>query len=113
MADEDTVLIGHPHFHGRYLMMFGNQDGFSTERVALMGTADEHDGIADAKGEVAGDVHQRGNGEVGQGEECTALADVAPIEMGSGDDHDGNGMTAVGLDNLATGGSGKAVGAVE
>ena len=109
VADELARLVGDAHFDGGEFWMVEHLRGFGTQVVALLGARYEHHAVADAEGELAVVVHQGGDGEIGQREQGTALAHVAPVEVGIGDGHLSHSVGVVDFGNLATGISCKTV----
>ena len=81
MADETALLVSDAYLDGRYLVVVADAEGFSPKMVALLGTRDVHDAVADADGELASGVHQGGYGEVGQRKQRASLTDVGTIQV--------------------------------
>ena len=86
------MLVGDAHIDIGNLVVVEHLGGLSGKRVAYLGAMEEHDVVLDAEGEAAATVHDSGDGDVGQGEECTTLTNTSSIEMIGGDGELGAGI---------------------
>ena len=93
--------------------MVADADGFSPEQVAFLGTGYKHDAVADAEGELFTIVHQGGDCQICQGEQCTSLTDIPAVQVVIGDQHLGDGMIGVHLCYPATRIGCKAISAIQ
>ena len=113
VADEAALLVGDAHLDGRYLMMVADADGLGTKQVALLGTRDKQDVVADADGELTLTIQQGSNGQVGQRKQGTSLTDIGTIEVLFGNHHFGHSMGCVHFRNPAAGIGCKAIRTIE
>lgn len=64
VADKTAFLIGNADLDGGNLMVVAYTDGFCAKQVALFGTRDKHDTVADADCELTFYIHQGSDGQV-------------------------------------------------
>jgi hypothetical protein len=96
------MLVGDANVDVGNLVVVVYLGGLGNECVAGLGTVEEHDVVLDAEGETAVTVHDCGEGNVGEGEECSALTDAAGIEVLGGYDQFSPGVTLANLFEYAT-----------
>ena len=80
-GDADAVLIRYLHLHGRNAVMVAGDAPFGPERVPLPCRYMIVDGRIDCESDVFALIHQRGEHQVGESEDSTALADAARVEV--------------------------------
>lgn len=90
-------------------MVVANGDSLSSKLISLAGRGNKHDAVMDAESELTIKIHQRCNSQIGQRKECSALTNIAPVQVGIGDSHHGNGVPGIDFGNLTTRIGGKAV----
>ena len=91
-AAEFTTLVGDAHVDVRDLMVVVDLGSLSGKRIADLGAVEEHDIVLEAEGKGLTTVHDGGDGDVGQSEKDTALADASGIEVLGSDGEFGGGI---------------------
>ena len=109
MTDKTPLLVGHANLNRGYLMMVADGYSLSPQHVALKGTRHIHNIILDAESKLSGIVHDGGNGQIGQCEQCAALTDITSVQMSLRHRHLRYGMPVVQFYDTATGIGGKTV----
>ena len=80
-GDADAVLVRDLHFHGRNAVMVTGDAPFCPERVPLLCRYMIVDGRIDCESDVFALIHQCGKHQVSEGEDRSALADAARVEV--------------------------------
>ncbi len=112
-GDVYAFLVQDYDFGGGDAVMAADDAAFGAEDISFAGGYVVVDGGVDGEREELALIHERGEHEVGEREDGSALADAAGVEVSGAHFHLGPGGAGADFDELRTAGGGEAVACVK
>ena len=112
-SDVYAFLVGDYDFGCGDSMMAADDAAFGAEDISFAGGYVVVDGGVDAEREELALIHERGEHEVGESEDGSALADAAGVEVSGAYFHLGPGGAGADFDELRSACGGEAVAGVQ